>query len=236
MSGCCDCGEAASRFDGASPAYRRVLVAVIAINAALFLIELAGGFVGQSQALKADALDFLGDTATYSLTLYAVGRPPALRSSAALVKAASLAVLGAMVLAMSLYRSFVHAEPEAVVMGGIGTLALAANITAALLLFRFRNGDANVRSVWLCSRNDALNNLAVIAAAAGVAVTASPWPDLVVAMAMASVFVASASSILRQALAERREARLAPPGERAPPPAESPRPPALPAHHSTPAA
>lgn len=198
----CGCGQAT--FDGASNAYRRVLFAVIAINAAMFIAEMTSSLLAQSQALQADALDFLGDTLTYGVTLLVIGRPLALRASAALVKGVSLAVLALAVLIFSGYRVFVAGTPQAEVMGVVGALALAANLLAALLLYRFRNGDANVRSVWLCSRNDAINNLAVIGAAVGVAVTGTPWPDLAVAVAMAALFMNSSVQIIRSARAELR--------------------------------
>lgn len=198
------CGCASTVFDGASTGYRRVLIVVIAINAAMFITELTSSFIAQSQALQADALDFLGDTLTYGVTLAVIGLPLAWRATAALAKGVSLAVLALVVLGFSLYRFVVQGAPEASVMGAVGLLALLANLIAALLLFRFRNGDANVRSVWLCSRNDAINNLSVIAAAAGVAITGTAWPDLAVAVAMAALFMSSSLQIIRSA---RRELR-----------------------------
>lgn len=199
MSGCCHHDTC---FDGASAAYRRTLLAVIAINAGMFAIELGAGIAGQSMALQADALDFLSDTATYALSLWVIGQAPIVRARAALFKGASLGLLGAWVLGSTLYRVFVTGTPDPVVMGGIGLLAFAANVASALLLLRFRNGDANVRSVWLCSRNDAIGNLLVVVAATGVFASASAWPDLIVALAMASLFLHSALKILRQALRE----------------------------------
>jgi Co/Zn/Cd efflux system component len=208
MAGCCqhDNGET---FEGQSPAYRRALWAVIAINAAMFATELTAGALAQSMALQADALDFLADTLTYAVSLYAIGRSVRLRSNVALAKGASLAVMGLGVLGVTLYRTLVLGTPDAAVMTGVGALALAANLASVLLLLRFRNGDANVRSVWLCSRNDAIGNVAVIAAAGAVAWTGTPWPDLIVAAAMASLFLHSATLILRQALRERQAAGYA---------------------------
>jgi Co/Zn/Cd efflux system component len=205
MAGCCHddhCGA----FDGQSKAYRRALWAVIAINGAMFATELAAGALAQSVALQADALDFLADTLTYAISLFAIGRSVQLRSNVAIAKGASLAVMGIGVLGVTLYRTLVLGMPDAVVMTGVGALALTANLASVLLLLAFRNGDANVRSVWLCSRNDAIGNVAVIAAAGAVAWTATPWPDLIVAAAMASLFLHSATLILRQALRERRAA------------------------------
>jgi len=204
-AGCCE----APKFDGQSTAYRRALWAVIAINGIMFLVEGSAGFAGQSMALKADALDFAGDTATYALSLAVIGMAVQWRARAALLKAASLALMGAGVLGFTLYRFLVLNDPSAGIMGGVAALALAANVVSALILMRFRDGDANVRSVWLCSRNDAIGNAAVIAAAVLVALTATPWPDLAVALAMAALFTSSAVSILRQARAELDGARAA---------------------------
>lgn len=201
MPGCCG-GDVA--FDGVSEGYRQALFAVIAINAGMFVIEMAAGAIAGSQALKADALDFLGDTATYTLTLLVIGRPLAWRARAALVKGLSLGAMGLWVLASTVYHVLVLGVPQAEVMGAVGMLALAANLTSVLLLLKYRDGDANVRSVWLCSRNDAIGNIAVVAAAGGVWATAGAWPDLIVAGVMASLFLWSAAQIIRQASAELR--------------------------------
>ncbi len=198
---CCDCGSEA-KFDGLSAAYKRALWAVIAINAAMFVIEMAAGVMAGSQALKADALDFAGDTATYGLSLFVIGMPLVWRSRAALFKGASLAVMGLWVLASTAYHVLVLGVPQAEVMGVVGVLALVANLSSVLLLLRYRDGDANVRSVWLCSRNDAIGNIAVIAAASGVWATSTAWPDLIVAGIMASLFLWSAAQIVRQAMRE----------------------------------
>ena len=203
MPGCCDHG---ARFDGVSAAYRRVLWAVIGLNGGMFLIEMAAGFGAGSQALKADALDFLGDTATYGLSLAVIGRDAGTRAAAALLKGVSLSVMAFLVLASTAWQVLVLGLPSAEVMGVVGFLALAANVASVLLLLRWRQGDANVRSVWLCSRNDAIGNIAVMVAAGAVAVTATPWPDLVVAAMMAALFLSSSIQILRQALAERQPA------------------------------
>jgi Co/Zn/Cd efflux system component len=201
MAGCSSCE---AKFDGASRAYLRVLWAVIAINASMFVVEMASGIAAGSMALQADALDFLGDTATYAISLYVIGRPVGVRASAALLKGVSLGALGLWVLGATIYRVFVLGVPDGLVMGGVGMLAFAANVASVLLLLRYREGDANVRSVWLCSRNDALGNLAVVVAASGVIATGTGWPDLLVAAVMASLFLYSAISIVRQALGELR--------------------------------
>jgi len=201
MSGSC-CSTVT--FDGASAAYKRVLWIVIAINAVMFVVELTAGLASQSMALRADALDFLGDSVTYALSLYVIGKSARLRASAALFKGLSLAVMGSWVLIMTLYRVLYLGQPDEMIMGSIGTLAFVANVTSALLLLRFRNGDANVRSVWLCSRNDAIGNVAVVIAAATVFWTGTGWPDVIVAAIMAGLFLWSAIQIIRQSLGEIR--------------------------------
>jgi Co/Zn/Cd efflux system component len=203
------CCSTDHRFDGVSRSYRRALWAVIAINATMFAVEMTAGIAAQSQALKADALDFLGDTMTYAISLAVIGMSLRVRATAALVKGASLAVMGVFVLGGTLWRVFVTGVPEAQVMGIVGALALAANVVSVLLLLKWKDGDANVRSVWLCSRNDAIGNVAVLLAASGVWATATAWPDLIVAALMAGLFLWSSVQIIGQALAERRAAGTA---------------------------
>jgi len=200
MSGCCDDDELV--FDGTSVAYRRALIAVIAINGAMFLVEASAGFAAMSQALKADALDFLGDTATYAISLWAVGKSATVRARTAMFKGITLGAMGLSVLGITAYRVLITGSPDGETMGLIGLAALVANLLSAMLLMRFRDGDANVRSVWLCTRNDAIGNVAVIAAAGLVIWTASPWPDLVVAAAMAARILNSSVKILTQARTE----------------------------------
>lgn len=204
MTGCCG---TTVQFDGLSTAYRRALWTVIAINAAMFAVEVGAGAMSGSMALAADSLDFLADSLTYGLSLWVIGRPIAWRSRAALFKGGSLAVMGVGVFAATIWQTFVLGVPEAFVMSGVGLLALAANVVSVLILFRWRDGDANVRSVWLCSRNDAIGNVAVVAAGGAVWLTASGWPDVIVAGAMALLFLKSAAAILRQALDELRTQR-----------------------------
>jgi len=204
MSACCDREPA---FDGASTAYRRVLWAVIGINASLFAVEVVAGTLAGSRALVADSLDFLGDTATYALSLWVIGRSLTTRARAALFKGVSLAVLGLWVLGSTVWGVFAGGVPHAATMGAVGIAALAANAVSALLLFRFRDGDSNVRSVWLCSRNDAIGNVAVVIAASGVWATDTGWPDLIVAGLMASLFLWSSARIILHARADLRHAR-----------------------------
>jgi len=200
------CCSTQPKFDGASAGFRRALWAVIAINAAMFLVEMAAGALAGSQALQADALDFLGDSFTYGISLFVIGMSVRVRAAAALFKGISLGAMGLLVLGMTVYRVFITGVPDAPVMGVVGFMALAANMASVLILMRYRDGDANVRSVWLCSRNDAIGNVAVMLAALGVWLTGTPWPDLIVAGLMAGLFLRSATQIIVQALDERREA------------------------------
>ncbi len=194
-------------FDGVDPRYRRVLWTVIALNGVMFLTEMVAGELAGSQALKADALDFLGDTITYGLSLAVIGASLRTRASAALFKGLSLSLMAFWVFGSTVYHTLVLGVPSAGVMGVIGFLALAANLASVGLLMRYKDGDANVRSVWLCSRNDAIGNVVVMMAALGVWGTATAWPDLVVAALMAGLFLTSSVQILRQALSEYREDR-----------------------------
>jgi cation diffusion facilitator family transporter len=202
MSGCC--GHDA-KFEGVSADYRRRLWIVIALNAVMFAVEMGAGQLARSQALQADALDFLGDALTYAISLAVIGASVRVRTTAALAKGISLFSMGAWVFGSTVYRVFAIGVPEAEIMGVVGALALATNVTSVLLLVKYKDGDANVRSVWLCSRNDAIGNVAVMLAALGVWGTATGWPDLIVAAVMAGLFLSSSFQIVRQALMERRD-------------------------------
>jgi len=202
MSASC-CGSGAS-FEGLSPDYKRRLWAVIAINAVMFAVEMVAGHLAGSRALQADALDFLGDTLTYGMSMAVIGASLRVRASAALIKGFSLLAVGLWVFGSTIYKVFVLGVPQAQVMGAIGFLALAANMASVLLLVKYKDGDANVRSVWLCSRNDAIGNVAVMLAALGVWGTQTGWPDVIVAALMAGLFTWSAVQILAQGLSEWR--------------------------------
>ncbi len=200
MAGCaCDDNL---KFDGISSRYRTIMWIVIAINGAMFLFETGASLAADSMALRADALDFLGDTLTYGITLLAIGHSLRWRASAAMFKGLTLLLMGLWVLGSTFYRVVVLGAPNEMIMGSVAALAFAANMVSVLLLLRYRDGDANVRSVWLCSRNDAIGNLAVMVAAAAVYYTQTQWPDLVVAFLMAMLFLHSASLIIRQARVE----------------------------------
>src|SRR5436190_10541493 len=205
---CCDHG---GTFEGLSADYKRRLWLVIAINASMFLVEMAAGALAGSQALQADALDFLGDATTYGISLAVIGASIQIRARAAILKAFSLTAMALWVLGLTAYHVLVLGVPRAEVMGAIGFLALAANAASVLILMRYKDGDANVRSVWLCSRNDAIGNIAVMLAAVGVWGTATKWPDLIVAGLMAALFLSSSLQIIRQAIAELKAAKTGAP-------------------------
>lgn len=198
MSECCD----NQSFDGVSPAYKRALIAVIVINGIMFGVEFAAGYLSGSQALKADALDFAADSATYAISLAVIGSALIVRARAALLKGLSLSAMAIFVLISTAIGFFDATSPEASTMGWVGFLALAANLFSVVILLRWRDGDSNVRSVWLCSRNDAIGNVGVIVAGGLVAVTQSAIPDLIVAAILAGLFFRSSYSIIVQALHE----------------------------------
>jgi Co/Zn/Cd efflux system component len=200
-----DCHGASCGLDGAAdPKFRRALWVVLVINMAMFGVEMASGLFAHSVSLQADALDFLGDSANYILTLMVLGMSMRWRSGAALVKGATMGLFGLWVIGQATWNLYYGALPGAFVMGSVGFLALAANVASAGLLYAFRSGNANMRSVWLCSRNDAIGNVAVMLAAGGVFSLGSAWPDLVVALVMAALALSSSTLILRQAAGELR--------------------------------
>lgn len=198
--GCCGPSDLAKKPE--DNAWRRVLWIVLVINAAMFGVELYAGVAAQSAALKADALDFLGDAANYAISLGVAGLALRWRARAALAKGASLLLLGLWVMASTLWMATHGTLPAAETMGAIGVLALVANMICAMLLWRHREGDANRRSVWICSRNDALGNIAVVAAALGVFGTGIGWPDIAVAAVLAALGLSGGWQIVRQAWSE----------------------------------
>ncbi len=200
---CNSCVSAAPKTT-VDPGWRRALWIALVVNASMFGIELYAGSTADSHALKADALDFFGDAANYAISLLVAGMALAWRARAALLKGGSLVVLGLYVLAGSAWAALNGSSPQPETMGIIGVLALLANVAVALLLFRFRSGDSNMRSVWICSRNDAIGNIAVVAAAAGVFGTGTAWPDLIVAATLAILGLSGGWQIIRQARGELR--------------------------------
>ena len=188
------------------PSYRRVLWIALVANLAMFGVELAASWWSGSSALAADAADFLGDAANYALSLGAIALGGAWVSRVALMKGGAMSLYGIGVLAYAGWRAWLGVPPEALTMGAIGLLALLVNTGVALMLYRYRNGDANMRSVWLCTRNDVIANFAVIAAAAGVFGSGTVWPDVAVAALLAVLGLSSGRVVMRQAFAELRGA------------------------------
>jgi Co/Zn/Cd efflux system component len=187
---------------GPNEVYRRVLWAVLAINALMFAIEIGAGLQAGSASLQADALDFLSDAANYGISLFVVGMALRYRASAALAKGVSMGLLGLWILAVAAWHAYNGTKPEAATMGVVGIAALTANAVSFALLWVYRGGDANMRSAWICTRNDVLGNLAVLLAAAGVFGTGTGWPDIVVAVIMAGLAIQGAWLVVRHAFME----------------------------------
>ena len=188
--------------------HRTILVLVLFINAALFIVEASAGLLANSTALLADSLDMLGDSLVYGFSLYVLWRSSEWKAKAALLKGAIMAIFGAGVLAEVVYKSVSGVVPGAETMGIIGALVLLGNGICFLLLFRHRSDDLNMRSTWLCSRNDIIANLSVLVAAIGVKVFAAGWPDILVGAAIAALFLRSAFTVLRESFLELRLLRL----------------------------
>jgi len=200
------CGEGdvccASAVDPSVSHYRRVLWAVLAVNAAMFVLEIGAGLMARSASLQADALDFLGDAANYALSLIVVGKTLRARAAAGLVKGVSMGALGLWVLAVTGWHAWHNTLPQAFTMGAVGLTALLANAASFALLWRYRSGDANMHSAWICTRNDVLGNCGVLVAAAGVFGTSEGWPDLIVATIMAALGLQGALVVVRRAAGE----------------------------------
>lgn len=209
MSNCCE-HDACPSIAGpkADAAWRRALWIALGVNAGMFAVEVAASLTASSSALQADALDFLGDAANYAISLGVAGLALAARARAAMLKGVSLLALGLFVLGAAGWRAWTgDAPPHAATMGVIGFAALLANASVALMLFRYRRGDSNMRSVWICSRNDAIGNIAVMLAAIGVFGTGTLWPDIIVAGAIAGLSISGGWSVMRQAAGELRATR-----------------------------
>ena len=170
----------------------------------MFVVELTASMVSGSVSLQADALDFFGDSVNYGISLFVLSMALQARARAALFKGATMALFGIWVIGSAIYRAATDSVPDAAVMGIVGMIALAVNVMVAWMLFRYRSGDSNSRSIWLCSRNDALGNIAVMLAAGGVVATVSGWPDILVAVLISGLNISAATSVFRQALAELR--------------------------------
>ncbi len=189
---------------GNSPAYRRALWVALVLNAAMAVVELTAGSVAGSLALWADSADFIADAANYAISLAVLASSLTLRARVAWVKGAAMGLIGLAVLARAGWAALHGEPPQAFTMGAVGVAALAVNVIVALMLYAWREGDANMRAVWLCSRNDALGNIAVVAAAGAVAWTGMAWPDLAVAVVMAVLALSSARAVMRHARDELR--------------------------------
>lgn len=188
--------------------FRTALWIALVINLAMFFVELIGGAYAHSSALWADSLDFFGDALNYGISLAVLGASLYWRATVALVKGATMAVFGLVVIGKTAYAYTQGIPPEVITMGAIGVLALIANVIAAVVLYAFRDGDSNMQSVWLCSRNDAIGNVAVILAAVGVFGTGSLIPDLLVALVMATLGLTAGYQVIQKAMQERRENRV----------------------------
>jgi Co/Zn/Cd efflux system component len=187
-----------------NPVYRRILWAVLAINATMFLVELGAGLAAGSASLQADALDFLGDAGNYAVSLFVVGMALRYRAMAALAKGGTMGLFGSWVIGAVIWHAMHGTLPNAFTMGAVGVAALAANAASFALLWAYRGGDANMRSAWICTRNDVFGNLAVLLAALGVFGTGTGWPDIIVAVIMAGLALQGAVVVMRQAMGELR--------------------------------
>lgn len=212
MPGCNHCpADEAAKFTAVDPGFRKVLWIALIANAAMFFLEIGASWTAGSVSLLADSLDFGGDAANYALSLFVLGMALQTRAKAALLKGISMGLYGVGVLAFALYASFQDAVPVYTTMGVVALLALSVNVGVAAIQYRYRNGDSNMRSVWLCSRNDAIGNLAVLGAALLVGFTQAAWPDLLVAALMASLGLSASVSVIKQARRELRTGQVSSP-------------------------
>ncbi len=199
---CCDSGCSSNQL--LTPRYRKILWIALVVNFSMFLVEVFSGFNAHSVSLMADAIDFFGDAMNYGISLAVLSMSLMWRARAALFKGLTMGAFGLFVLASAVW-SLIHGKvPEPYTMGIIGMLALVANVSVAIMLYAYREGDANMQSVWLCSRNDAIGNVAVMLAALGVFGSGSSWPDLLVAAIMASLGISAATQVIKKAQAEMR--------------------------------
>jgi len=206
MSGCCH-DHACDAKPVVDTRYRNVLWVALLVNAAMFLVEIAGGIGADSASLLADAIDFFGDAVNYGVSLFVLSLAAVWRSRTALAKGITMGFYGVVVIGVTAFNISQGAKPAAMTMGVIGLIALTANLAVAGLLYKYRQGDANMRSVWLCTRNDAIGNIAIVFAALGVFGTGSGWPDFIVAAIMGTLAITAAVSVIRQARRELLAAR-----------------------------
>ncbi|OED45051.1 cation transporter [Chromatiales bacterium (ex Bugula neritina AB1)] len=202
MPGCNDCPSDQIADNGSDPLFRRVLWFALIANFMMFIVEMVASRLGDSMSLQADALDFLGDSANYAISLFVVGSALLVRARAALFKGATMALFGIWVIGSAVHRAIVGSAPEPLMMSSIAVLALLVNVVVAVMLYRFRDGDSNRQSIWLCSRNDAIGNVAVMLAAAGVFASSSRWPDLFVAALIAGLNISAALQVVVRARSE----------------------------------
>ena len=205
MDACCQAKEEELRT--LRDKHKNALTIVLAINAVLFVVEAAAGVLSRSTALLADSLDMLGDSLVYAFSLYVLWRNAEWKAMAAIVKGVIMAAFGVGVLAQGIYKMMLGIVPIAETMGIVGTLVLLGNGICFLLLYRHRSDDLNMRSTWLCSRNDILANLAVLVAAAGVMLFNSSWPDILVGAGIAALFLKSAFTVLIESFSELQKLR-----------------------------
>ena len=203
MDACCE--TKAEELTALRGEHKKVLTIVLVINAVLFIVEAAAGLLAHSSALLADSLDMFGDSLVYGFSLYVLWRSAEWKARAAVFKGVVMALFGAGVLVEVVYKIIAGVVPVAETMGIVGLLVLLGNGVCFLLLFRHRSDDLNMRSTWLCSRNDSMANAAVLVAAAGVKVLNSAWPDIVVGGAIAALFLKTAFAVLQESFAELRK-------------------------------
>lgn len=202
MADCCN--DKACEIEALRSRQSSTLKIVLGINAVMFAVELTAGLLASSVSLVADSLDMLGDALVYSFGLFVVARSARMKAISALLKGSIMAAFGLFVLGQAIYKIIVPQVPVFEAIGAVGLLALAANSVCLLLLWRHRADDINMRSVWLCSRNDIIANLSVLVAALGVWLTHSGWPDIIVGLALAVLFLRSALFVLRESTTELR--------------------------------
>jgi Co/Zn/Cd efflux system component len=206
MGNCCEkfkkpdeCCKTLNGEHGWDCRYLQILWIILLVNAGMFVVEIASGIYSGSQSLLADALDFFGDAANYGISLYVLNRSVNWRAKASIIKGSTMGLFGLWILGSTVYKALTTGAPQAEVMGLIGLLALIANVFSAMLLYKYRMGDSNRESVWICSRNDAIGNIAVVLAAGGVFITGTKWPDLLVAIVIAGLALNGAWKIITKA-------------------------------------